>query len=92
MPDTTEQEEFNKIDSFLDEAITKYSFELNRYGIVDRYPWSASIQYYLCDDSIQVLGVGLTRLEALFDLNTQLEANPFYKTTDYDDPEFNHEG
>ena len=87
-----EQEEFDKIDSFLNEAVTKYSFELNRYGLDNPVRWSASIQYYLYDNDVQVLGVGATRLAALADLNNQLESNPFYKTTNFDDPEFNHEG
>ena len=88
---TTEQQEFEKIDRFLGQAKTKYGFELANYNITEPKTWYARIYYHLYDDTLEILGTGSTRLEALQDLNRELEADPTYETTDFSDPEYNHD-
>ena len=85
----SEQQEFLKLDKFLEESITPYTFELQYYP--ESMNWFASICYRMYDDDISVVASGKTRLEVITMLNNKLTAKPDYRIIDYRSSDYNHE-
>jgi len=91
-----EQQYLDYIKKYLQEATTKYYFELGLYPANgDNYPQEcyASLNFALQDDSVKILESGVSMVEALSNLVTYLQhpSNQHYRTTDFTLPEYNHE-